>query len=97
MFAFTVLVIQLIESYVLEPVIIGSEVQLNPLTVIVAIIIGNLVWGLSGMILFVPMFAIFKILSDRVDNLRPVGYLIGADRSGSGKGLMGKISGFFKK
>lgn len=96
-FTVTVLVIQLIESYVMEPVIIGTEVQLNPLTVIIAIIIGNLVWGLSGMILFVPMFAIFKILSDRVDNLKPVGYLIGADSSGSGKGLLGKMSDFFKK
>lgn len=96
MFAVTVLVIQLIESYVFEPVIIGSEVQLNPLTVIIAIIIGNMVWGLPGMILFVPMFAIFKILSDRIDSLRPVGYLIGTSKSGSGMGLMDKVKDVFK-
>ena len=95
-FAVTVLIIQLIESYVLEPVIIGSEVQLNPLTVIIAIIIGSMVWGLPGMILFVPIFAIFKILSDRVDSLKPVGYLIGASQSGTGVGLVHKVKAYFK-
>lgn len=77
LFTGVVLVIQLIESYVLEPVIIGSEVQLTPLAVIIAIVIGGMVWGIAGMILFVPVFAIIKILSDYTQPLRPVGYLLG--------------------
>lgn len=77
LFAGVILVIQLIESYVLEPVIIGSEVQLSPLAVIIAIVIGGIVWGIAGMILFVPIFAIIKILSDYTQSLRPVGYLLG--------------------
>lgn len=96
LFTVTVLIIQLIESYVFEPVIIGSEVQLNPLTVIIAIIIGNLVWGLPGMILFVPMFAIFKILSDRIGPLKPVGYLIGSGKKGAGSDWLEKVKGFFE-
>lgn len=75
-FAAVILVIQLIESYVLEPVIIGSEVQLSPLAVIIAIIIGGMIWGIAGMILFVPLFSILKILSDHSPNLKPIGYLI---------------------
>lgn len=77
LFAGVILVIQLIESYILEPVIIGSEVQLSPLAVIIAIVIGGIVWGIAGMILFVPIFAIIKILSDYTQSLRPVGYLLG--------------------
>ena len=76
-FSAVILVIQLIESYVLEPVIIGSEVQLSPLAVIIAIVIGGIVWGIAGMILFVPIFAIIKILSDYTQPLRPFGYLLG--------------------
>lgn len=76
-FASVILVIQLIESYLLEPIIIGSEVKLNPLTVIIAIIIGGLVWGISGMILFVPLFSIMKIIFDHSTNLRPLGILLG--------------------
>jgi predicted PurR-regulated permease PerM len=77
LFSIVILVIQLIESYVLEPVIIGSEVKLSPLAVIIAVIIGGIVWGIAGMILFVPIFAIIKILADYTHSLRPVGYLLG--------------------
>lgn len=80
LFASVILVIQLIESYVLEPVIIGSEVQLSPLAVIIAIIIGGMIWGIAGMILFVPLFSILKILSDHSQNLKPIGYLISDSR-----------------
>ena len=76
-FAAIVLIIQLIESYVLEPLIMGKQIELNPLVVIIMIIIGGMVWGLAGMILFVPMFAMFKIISVHISSLRPVGFLVG--------------------
>ncbi len=77
LFAFVILVIQLIESYYLEPVIIGKEVKLNPLVVIISIIIGGMIWGVAGMILFVPMFAVFRIFSNNSDGMEPVGFLVG--------------------
>jgi predicted PurR-regulated permease PerM len=77
LFASVILVIQLIESYVLEPVILGSEVRLSPLAVIIAILVGGAVWGIAGMILFVPLFAICKILFDYTPHLKPLGFLIG--------------------
>jgi predicted PurR-regulated permease PerM len=69
-------VIQFIESYILEPLILGKEVSLNPLVVIIAIIIGGMVWGIAGMILFVPIFSMFKILSQRSHGLEPIGFLL---------------------
>ena len=71
---------QLIESYVFEPMIIGREVKINPLIVIIAITLGAMIWGVAGMILFVPMFAIFKIISSNTPGLEPVGYFF--DTSG---------------
>lgn len=97
LFSGIILVIQLIESYILEPVIIGSEVKLSPLAVIIAIIIGNMVWGISGMILFVPLFAMLKILSDNIPPLKPIGYLIGNSSESSGRGIGDKIKKLFKK
>jgi predicted PurR-regulated permease PerM len=76
-FAIVVVIIQLVESYVFEPLIMGKQIQLNPLVVIIMIIIGGLVWGLAGMILFVPIFAMFKIISGHISALKPVGFLIG--------------------
>nr|MBS0037889.1 AI-2E family transporter [Saprospiraceae bacterium] len=76
-FSTLVIVIQLIESYVLEPLILGKEVQLNPLIVIVAIVLGGIMWGLAGMILFVPIFAMIKIISLNHSGLQPIGFLLG--------------------
>lgn len=95
LFAGIVLIIQLIESYLLEPIILGSEVQLSPLAVIIAIVIGGAVWGIAGMILFVPLFAVSKILFDYTTNLKPIGFLIGNDQK-SGEGIGDKIKKMFK-
>ncbi|MEX2633345.1 MAG: AI-2E family transporter, partial [Balneolales bacterium] len=54
LFSIIIFVIQLIESYVLEPLIIGKEMKLNALAVIIAITLGGVTWGIAGMILFVP-------------------------------------------
>ena len=79
-FSAVVIVIQLIESYVLEPIILGKEVKLNPLVVIVAIVLGGILWGFAGMILFVPIFAIIKIISLSHSGLKPIGFLLGNDK-----------------
>ena len=76
-FGAIVLVIQLIESYVLEPIIIGSEVKQSPLFVIIAIVLGGLIWGFSGLVLFVPLFGVMKIIFDNTPGLEPIGLLIG--------------------
>ncbi len=78
LFSILIVIEQLIESYVLEPLILGKEVQLNPLVVIVAVVIGGMFWGLAGMILFVPIFAMFKIISNNSPGLEPVGFLLGS-------------------
>ncbi len=79
---FTLIIVteQLVESYVFEPLIIGREVKINPLAVIIAITLGSMIWGLAGMILFVPLFAIFKIISSHTPGLEPVGYFLGPSR-----------------
>lgn len=76
-FSVVVIVIQLIESYLLEPLILGKEVKLNPMVVIVVIVMGGIMWGLAGMILFVPIFAMVKIVSLNHSGLKPIGFLLG--------------------
>lgn len=71
------IVIHLIDSNVLLPKIVGSKVQINALVTIVAVIIGEAIWGIPGMFLSIPVTAIFKVIFDNVDHLRPWSYLIG--------------------
>jgi predicted PurR-regulated permease PerM len=57
--------------------VVGGEVNLNALTSIFSIIVGGLMWGVAGMVLFLPMTAIVKIVCDNVETLKPFGYLLG--------------------
>src|SRR6056297_3042391 len=82
LFTALIITIQLIESYVLEPLIIGKEVKLNPLMVILAVITGGLIWGIAGMVLFVPIFAMVKIISQNSRGLEPIGFLFGNSMEG---------------
>jgi predicted PurR-regulated permease PerM len=69
--------IQTMDNYFIEPNIVGGEVNLNALTSIFSIIVGGLIWGVAGMILFLPMAAIVKIVCDNVTPLKPFGYILG--------------------
>jgi predicted PurR-regulated permease PerM len=39
-------------------------------------IAGGLVWGIAGVILFLPLLGLFKIVFEEVEDLRPFAYLI---------------------
>ncbi len=54
--------IQLVESMVLTPLLMGKAVDLNPLTVIAAILIGGRLGGLLGIIISIPLAAVLKVL-----------------------------------
>jgi len=74
-----VLGIHIVDSNFLLPTIVGSKVRLNAFITFLGIILGEMMWGLSGMFLSIPTIAIFKIIFDRVDSLKPWGYLLGGD------------------
>ena len=76
----TILGIHLIDSNVLLPVIVGSKVRVNALITILAVIIGEAVWGIPGTFLALPVVAIAKIICDRIDSLKPWGMLFGDER-----------------
>ncbi|MFT3701731.1 MAG: AI-2E family transporter [Agriterribacter sp.] len=77
--AVSVIIIHLIDSNFLLPVIVGSKVRINALITIAGVIIGEMMWGISGMFLSIPVVAILKIIFDRVDGLRPWGMLLGEE------------------
>jgi len=76
-FIVILIIIHLVESYIFEPFFVGKEVKLNALAVVVAIILGGIIWGVAGMILFVPLTATIKIVSNHSEKLKPLGALLG--------------------
>ncbi|MBK9254979.1 MAG: AI-2E family transporter [Saprospiraceae bacterium] len=69
--------VQVIESNFLTPKIVGGNLKLNALTSILSIIIGASVWGIAGMILFLPLVAMFKAVCEEYIELKPFALLIG--------------------
>jgi predicted PurR-regulated permease PerM len=67
---------QMVEGNLITPKVVGSKVNVNPLTVIVAVIVGSLIWGLIGMILAVPMVAILRIVLYNNPELKSYSYLL---------------------
>jgi len=96
-------VIQLVESNFLNPKIVGSSVNVNALVAILSLLVGAAVWGVAGMILFLPFAAMLKVVCEEFDQLKPVAMLISNDISGAPKQKktsftwLSKVKGWLKK
>lgn len=77
--AICVVTIHVIDSNLLLPLVVGSKVRLNALVTFLGIVIGEMIWGLSGMFLSIPVIAILKIIFDRIETLKPWGFLLGGE------------------
>ena len=74
--ALTFTVTQFVESYVLQPYVIGERVDVHPFFVIVSVIIGNMIWGIIGMILAIPIMGIIVVILLNIKKLKPLGILL---------------------
>ncbi len=69
--------IQLFENNIITPLVVGSKVKVNALAVILAILLGGWLWGISGMVLFIPLTGVLKITLERSKELNPFAFLLG--------------------
>ncbi|PRD57242.1 AI-2E family transporter [Sphingobacterium gobiense] len=70
-------VVQFLEGNIITPNIVGSKVSINPLMAIIAILLGGMLFGLSGLILALPLTATIKVLFDAIPSMEAFGFLIG--------------------
>ena len=76
-----IVIVQAFDNYFIEPYIIGGEVHISGFFTILILFIGGLLWGAAGMILFIPMLGVAKIIFDNVKGLEPYGYLVGDQKT----------------
>ena len=60
--ALVVIILQQIDSNIINPKIIGDSLEISPLLVIIAVTIGGAYFNILGMFLAVPVVAVFKII-----------------------------------
>lgn len=79
------LFVQLTQTYILEPLVVGHRVNINALFTILGLIAGELLWGIAGLALAIPVLGIIKIICDHVPELKPYGELLDPKRVKSEK------------
>ena len=72
------LLIHIAEGETITPMLLAKRFTLNPVLVIVSLFFWHTVWGIPGALLAVPLLAIFKIVADRIEPLKPLGHIIGS-------------------
>jgi predicted PurR-regulated permease PerM len=73
-------VIQILEGNLITPYIVGSKISINPVVAVLALILFGNLWGISGLILALPITAMCKIIFDTIPATQPYGFLLGVPK-----------------
>ena len=70
------MVINLLEGYVLTPLLTSRAIRMNPVAVFAGVLAWGWLWGIWGLFLGVPILVVIKVVCDRVEEFKVVGELL---------------------
>lgn len=68
--------VQYLEANVIFPKVVGAQLNVNTWSMLVFILVGAVIWGVSGMVLFIPFAGILKIVTDHTEEWKPLNVLL---------------------
>jgi predicted PurR-regulated permease PerM len=71
------LVIHTIVGNLLTPWLTSRSSSMNPVAVFVGVIFWGWLWGIWGLLLGIPIMMVVKAICDRVEDLQPLGEILG--------------------
>jgi predicted PurR-regulated permease PerM len=71
------LLINTVEGNLLVPLLTSRASRMNPVAVFIGVLGWGWLWGVWGLLLGIPILMVVKAICDRVDDLKPVGELLG--------------------
>jgi predicted PurR-regulated permease PerM len=69
--------VQYLEANLIFPLAVSNQLKINTFITIVVIIVGGILWGAAGMILFIPFIAIIKLIADNTEELKTLSVFLG--------------------
>lgn len=57
-----VIIVQIIESYALQPIIMGKSMSLHPVTILISLLLFGYFFGIIGMVIAMPIISIIKTI-----------------------------------
>jgi predicted PurR-regulated permease PerM len=73
--------VQYLEANVIFPVAVSNRLHVNTFVMLIAIFAGGLLWGVAGMILFVPFVGIAKLIADHNPSWKTISIILGSDNT----------------
>jgi predicted PurR-regulated permease PerM len=70
--------VQYLEANVIFPVAVSNRLNVNTLVMLIAIFAGGILWGVAGMILFVPFVGVAKLIADHNPDWKTLSMILGA-------------------
>lgn len=62
-------IVQCIESYVLQPVVMSKSIKISPIVIIVGLLVFGKLFGVFGMIMATPILAMLKVVVTHLDTV----------------------------
>lgn len=75
--ALVAFVITSLEGFLLTPTLMGRAARMNPVAIFVGLLFWSWIWGVAGAVLAVPMLMMLKAVCDHIEDLQPIGELLG--------------------
>ncbi|MCA0365397.1 MAG: AI-2E family transporter [Spirosomataceae bacterium] len=69
--------VQFLEGNFITPMVVGNKVSINSLIAIISLLLFGTLWGVSGLVLALPLTAILKVIFDSSEHLKAWGFLLG--------------------
>ncbi|MFA0963311.1 AI-2E family transporter [Roseivirga sp. BDSF3-8] len=67
----------LAQENIFRPWLVGNSTKINAFAVLLSVIVGGMLWGISGMVLFIPLIGVVKIILEESDTLYPYATFLG--------------------
>lgn len=84
--------VQYLEANVIFPLAVSSRLNVNTLVMLVAIFLGALLWGMAGMILFVPFVGIAKLIADHNPKWKTASMILGVEKQPAKRTIRRKVN-----
>ncbi len=68
--------VQYLEANIIFPKVVGRQLDLSTWATLVSIVAGGIIWGVAGMILFIPLLAILKVIAQNIPSWEPLYVLL---------------------
>jgi len=71
------LALVVVEGQLIQPLVVGRRLSLNPVMVFVAFLVLGWLWGIAGMFVAVPILVTLKVICDHIERFAAVGEYLG--------------------